>query len=282
MNKKSFEKQAFSRNRLLFGEESNTMVQNTHAFIFGIGGVGAIICEQLVRLGVKKITFFARNHYETGNINRQIPATFITTSVRIPKIYALAQHLKEINPFCEINPIYCDVIKDSKKILDTLKNDKPKILFNCVDEYKAQIHISNIAYQFKLPMIIGGVTGIGDKGIVTTFFDKGNLYNKLFDIYEIDNEIDKRIKDIWLKNNSKNLSPEIVREYKKETKKPYPVITPLPWMIASGMIVEFIKIVLNQNFIIAPNYIDYNPKKYSISINNFNKTNRKDYIPWRP
>lgn len=282
MNGNTFKSQAFSRNRLLFGEESNTIVQNTHAFVFGIGGVGAVICEQLVRLGVNKITFFARNHYDVGNINRQIPATFITTSVKTPKIYALAQHLKEINPFCEINPVYCDVIKDSNKILDSLKKDKPTILFNCVDEHKAQIHISNIADQNKLPMIIGGVTGIGDKGIVTTFYKKEKLYDKLFNIYEFDSDLDVKIKDIWLKSNLNNLSPEILEEYKQESKKPYPVITPLPWMIASGMIVEFIKIVLNQDFIIAPNYIEYNPKTYSIIINDFNNTNHKDYIPWRP
>jgi len=275
----------FSRNELFLGARDLELLRNAKVFVMGIGGVGSVICEQLVRLGLKDLSFAGRGHYDYGNINRQIPATYINVRSKVKKIHALSLRLLNINPIIKINCYDYDILKEKDKIQKMIENQSIDIIFNCVDEYKAQNIIAQITHNAQVAMMIGGVIGIGDKGIITTFGPNIDYFD-YFNLNKENNIIldDSIIKAQWISTYGPSLKPSILNRYNSNNNIPYPVITPLPWIIASFMIIEFIKMKLSRyKPILAPYYLEIIPFISDVKIKQF-KTNEDnhEYIPWRP
>ena len=68
--------------------------------VVGVGGVGSWCAEALVRTGLGHITLIDDDVVAESNVNRQCPATAAT--VGRPKVEAMAELLKAINPGCEV------------------------------------------------------------------------------------------------------------------------------------------------------------------------------------
>lgn len=63
-----------SRMQLMTGEAPILKLMNSHVLIAGLGGVGGICAEMLVRGGIGKITIIDSDVVDETNRNRQIPA----------------------------------------------------------------------------------------------------------------------------------------------------------------------------------------------------------------
>ena len=70
------------------------------ALVVGVGGVGSWCAEALLRTGLGHITLMDDDVVAESNVNRQCPATART--VGRPKVEAMAERLREINPACEV------------------------------------------------------------------------------------------------------------------------------------------------------------------------------------
>ena len=277
-------KRFFSRNRLLLGDENLFKLSGAKVAVLGIGGVGSVVCEQLTRLGLSKLLFYARGQYDFGNINRQIPATYINVKSKTKKIHALSQRLVSINPFINISAMDCDIDKEMANIESHIRTEEVDVIFNCVDEYNAQHKVAVLAQNIGCNMIIGGVTGIGNRGIISTF-RPNTKYSEYFTYAPSkDNSIDSEIKSAWINSVRSELSEEVLDTYNNDMASPYPVITPLPWMVASQMILEFIKILTNLNDIVfAPKAIELKPFDCSMHIVDLKKGKPElKFFPWRP
>jgi tRNA A37 threonylcarbamoyladenosine dehydratase len=147
----------FSRNKLVLNEENQRKIKNSSVAVLGLGGVGSPLCELLMRAGFVNVTIVARGVYELGNINGQLAATYISVNARIPKASAMAERMLEVNPFCNINILRSNV-KNDGKIKNVLKKENVKIVFNCVDEFLAQVSVAKIAREINAMMIVGGVS----------------------------------------------------------------------------------------------------------------------------
>lgn len=90
----------FDRAELLLGEKKMEQLRRTRVILFGVGGVGSWCAEALVRTGIGHLTIVDPDLVAPSNINRQLPATTLT--VGRPKVEVMAEHLREINPDCEI------------------------------------------------------------------------------------------------------------------------------------------------------------------------------------
>lgn len=91
------------RSRMLLGEAAMERLKNSHAAVFGLGGVGSWCAEALCRAGVGRITLIDQDTVGESNINRQLCALYST--VGLPKAEAVAARLRDISPECEIRPI---------------------------------------------------------------------------------------------------------------------------------------------------------------------------------
>ena len=87
---------AYSRTRLLLGQDGMEKLKNAHVAVFGLGGVGGYVVEALARSGVGTIELIDHDKISLSNINRQILATRET--VGMDKAEAAAQRVKAIDP----------------------------------------------------------------------------------------------------------------------------------------------------------------------------------------
>ena len=70
------------RTELLFGKEKLAKLQHSHLCIFGLGGVGGYVAEQLCRAGIGEFTLVDGDEVNSSNINRQIIATTVTLGTK--------------------------------------------------------------------------------------------------------------------------------------------------------------------------------------------------------
>lgn len=128
------EKKIFQRTSLLVGDGIMEDIGNVKVILFGVGGVGSWCAEGLVRGGVRHLTLVDSDCVCLSNVNRQDMAT--TRTVGQPKVDALKDRLKEINPDAEITTIQrsyneeCAVdfsLGDYDYIIDAIDSLKDKI-----------------------------------------------------------------------------------------------------------------------------------------------------------
>ena len=90
----------FSRSEALLGTQAMDALRTKKVIIFGVGGVGSLAAEALIRTGLTHLTIVDDDLVQASNINRQLPATTLT--VGRPKVEVLRERLLTINPEAEI------------------------------------------------------------------------------------------------------------------------------------------------------------------------------------
>jgi tRNA A37 threonylcarbamoyladenosine dehydratase len=87
---------AFSRTRLLLGEEGMEKLKNARVAVFGLGGVGGYVVEALARSGVGALDLIDHDTVSVTNINRQLLA--LHSTIGLSKAEAAKRRVLDINP----------------------------------------------------------------------------------------------------------------------------------------------------------------------------------------
>jgi tRNA A37 threonylcarbamoyladenosine dehydratase len=87
----------------LLGPEKVHKLMDAHVLVAGLGGVGSVAAESLVRAGIGEITIADSDLIQASNINRQIPALHSTLGQS--KISAMKSRLLDINPHLKVHLI---------------------------------------------------------------------------------------------------------------------------------------------------------------------------------
>lgn len=159
----------FIRSDMLFGEGSSDILKTKKVAVFGIGGVGGICAEALVRSGVGTIEVIDNDTVSVSNINRQIVATEKT--VGMLKTAVFAARAKEINGEAKIierNEFFLP------ETADRFDFDSYDYVVDAIDTVSGKLGLAEICYKTGVPIISS--MGAGNK-----------LHPELFkvaDIYE--------------------------------------------------------------------------------------------------
>lgn len=100
-----------SRTQLMMGDDSVEKLMKANVLVVGLGGVGGICAEMIVRAGVGKMTIVDADTVDPSNRNRQIPA--LKSTEHQPKADVMAKRLLDINPDLELT-VLCEYIKDER------------------------------------------------------------------------------------------------------------------------------------------------------------------------
>ena len=95
--------EVFSRSEALLGPAALKALADAHVLVVGVGGVGSWCAEALVRTGLGHVALMDDDVVVESNVNRQCPATALT--VGRPKVEAMAERLKAINPNCDVTAL---------------------------------------------------------------------------------------------------------------------------------------------------------------------------------
>jgi tRNA threonylcarbamoyladenosine dehydratase len=87
----------------LYGAAALPRLHAAHVCIVGVGGVGSWVVEGLARSGVGALTLIDLDDVCLTNVNRQLPA--LDGNIGRPKVDALAERVKLINPDCTVTAV---------------------------------------------------------------------------------------------------------------------------------------------------------------------------------
>jgi len=124
------------RTEQLLGTEKVRKLIDSHVLIAGLGGVGSVAAESLVRAGVGEITIVDSDVVQASNINRQVPA--LQSTIGRTKTSVMEERLKSINPelIVHIRELYINeetldelLSVSYDHVVDAIDTLTPKILF---------------------------------------------------------------------------------------------------------------------------------------------------------
>jgi len=145
-----------SRLELLFGREKIERLQNTKVLIAGLGGVGGICAETLVRSGIGHIGVIDGDWIEESNLNRQILA--LRSNLGENKTDVFERRAKDINPEIVIDkyPYFLN-----KETFNRVPIEKYHIVADCIDGLIPKLNLIVKCLEMGIPVIAS--TGSGFK-----------------------------------------------------------------------------------------------------------------------
>lgn len=142
-----------SRIEKVIGTDNVNKLNNTRVLLVGIGGVGGITFEMLVRSGIKNITIIDFDVFEKSNLNRQILS--LNSNINQNKVDVAKKRALEINSNCKINAISEKLDID---MLDNLDSNFDYIIDAC-DDVKAKVALVKYAVKNNIKIIACCGTG---------------------------------------------------------------------------------------------------------------------------
>lgn len=122
------------RTSLLLGEEGLDRLSASRVAVVGIGGVGAMAAEMLVRAGVGHMVLIDADTVSESNLNRQLPALRST-----------------------LGRSKCSVMKD--RLLDI----NPELDLECAETYLDEQHIPSVLGSYALDCVVDAIDTLSPK-----------------------------------------------------------------------------------------------------------------------
>ncbi|MDQ0340382.1 adenylyltransferase/sulfurtransferase [Caldalkalibacillus uzonensis] len=138
-------------------------LKNKKAAIIGVGALGSVTAQHLLRLGIGELRLIDRDIVELTNLGRQVLYTEADAHSRLPKAIAAQKRLQAINSSVRIsahvqdaNPATIEeLVKGCDLILDGTDNMRTRFLIN------------DVSVKLNIPWIYGGA--VASRGVVACF-----------------------------------------------------------------------------------------------------------------
>jgi ubiquitin-like modifier-activating enzyme 5 len=151
-----------------------TSIRGKTAFVVGVGGVGSMAAEMLVRCGVGRLYLYDFDTVELANMNRMF---FTPADVGRFKVDAAKKSLDQISQGnCEIFtrngnicsiPVYLELVENIKSEQQSHEGDLRGILvLCCVDNYAARVTLNKICLETQQVWLESGVSETAMSGHV--------------------------------------------------------------------------------------------------------------------
>jgi tRNA threonylcarbamoyladenosine dehydratase len=138
----------------LYGNAALPRLQAAQVCVVGVGGVGSWVVEGLARSGIGAITLIDLDDVCLTNVNRQLPA--LDGNVGRPKVDALAERVRLINPQCAVTTIGEYFTAQTAERLLAVKYDW---LVDCVDLMSNKALLIAECYKRHQPVLTVGAAG---------------------------------------------------------------------------------------------------------------------------
>ncbi|MDM7917899.1 MAG: HesA/MoeB/ThiF family protein [Methanosarcina sp.] len=154
------EREKYSRQILLFGEEGQEKLKASRVFVAGAGGLGSPVSTYLAIAGVGKIILADFDTVDPTNLNRQF--LHHEKDIGRSKVESAKEKLLLMNPLIEVETIK-EMITESN--IDFLVPECDLII-DALDNMETRHILNRLSIKRNIPLIHGAVTGYD--GQVTT------------------------------------------------------------------------------------------------------------------
>lgn len=138
----------------LYGQAARARLAAAHVCVVGIGGVGSWAAEALARSGVGTLTLIDLDDVAVSNTNRQVHA--LDGSYDRPKVRAMAERIRAINPSCTVHAVEEFVSRDNLRALVT--RDMHHVI-DAIDVAGTKAALVYHCKREKIPVITTGAAG---------------------------------------------------------------------------------------------------------------------------
>ena len=153
------------RQKLALGEAGQKKIQETTVGIVGTGGVGSLVLQELVHLGVEKFIIIDDDLVEESNLSRIVGSMPKDATNRTPKIKVMKRLGRQINPEVRISSVK-DSVNNAQVALILRDAD---VIFCCTDNLLSRIVLNRMAFQYLIPLIDMGIDiQCNEQGKITT------------------------------------------------------------------------------------------------------------------
>lgn len=254
------------RNIGILTKEQQAKLKDCEVPVFGVGGLGGLAAELLVRCGIGKLKIVDIDHFEASNLNRQIYAYKSTLGQH--KVDVTERFLKDINPGLQLEKYYKT---DETTIGSMLKNSSVAVM--CIDKVIPSIHVARRCFESDITMLetvaipYMNVRVYNRDTIKFETFHNFQTKNKSID--ELYNLTDEEAQDIGKNFVKAFVGLEDISSYYSDealagmNKGNFSSFAPFVWLQASLLALETIKVLLKWgNISYAPDYAVYDPVKF--------------------
>lgn len=148
----------FAGVRRLYGEAAFARIARLHLCVVGLGGVGSWAVEALARTGVCRLTLIDHDDISPSNINRQVHS--LTDTLGRSKVEVMAERVKQINPWCELEPV--DDFLTSRNMWELLPLGYDYVI-DAIDSIRFKADMIYFCKRNRIPLITtGGAGGLTD------------------------------------------------------------------------------------------------------------------------
>jgi molybdopterin/thiamine biosynthesis adenylyltransferase len=260
---KALYNEIFYRNQGLIDEAQQEKLKSARVVVFGLGGLGGVICEILVRSGILNLTLIDKDTFDVSNLNRQIYATQETIG-RL-KTESTRDALLNINPHLNLS-MYDHVGEDN--INELLQYADLALL--ALDETLACILISRVARNKNIPLVEGWALPFANVRVYTGATPGlEEVYNLPTMGKNLNNISKEEATELNLMMLLELKKIEGVEQYYDENimeilqEKRIPSFAPMVWLNSCIMSFEAIKVLLHMgNISYAPKMAIYNPFEF--------------------
>jgi molybdopterin-synthase adenylyltransferase len=145
------------------GKDGQRKLLESRIAIVGVGALGTVIANHLVRSGVGHVTLIDRDLVELSNLQRQTLFSEEDARLNLPKVIAAQKRLNEVNSTVTIEPIIADLNLDN--VEDLLSG------FDCIvdgtDNFMTRFLINDVAFKYGIPWVYGGA--VSSRGMFAVF-----------------------------------------------------------------------------------------------------------------
>ncbi|QDT67058.1 ThiF family adenylyltransferase [Calycomorphotria hydatis] len=135
------------------GSEGQTRLRDARVAICGVGALGTVLAESMVRAGIGYVKLIDRDFVELSNLQRQVLFDEQDAEESRPKAIAAAERLREINSDIEIDPIVADFRHDNALEL----TDQIDLILDGTDNFETRFLINDVALETNTPWMFSGV-----------------------------------------------------------------------------------------------------------------------------
>jgi molybdopterin-synthase adenylyltransferase len=153
------------------GKKGQDRLKKAHVLIIGVGALGTICAELLVRAGIGKLTLIDRDIIELSNLQRQV--LFDEEDIGKPKAHVAKEKLSKINSETEINEKGEDIDYKNLKMIG-----HPDMLIAATDNMESRFLLNDYCLKNKIPLVYGGA--VADRGSVFSVISSGPCLRCVF------------------------------------------------------------------------------------------------------
>ena len=144
------------------GKAGQQKLMQSRVTLCGVGALGTVLANTLVRAGVGFVRVVDRDFVEPSNLQRQVLFDESDVMLNLPKAEAAAAKLRAINSTVTIEPLVADIERTN---IETLCEGADLIL-DGTDNFEVRYLINDVSIKHNIPWVYGGA--VGTEGMTMT------------------------------------------------------------------------------------------------------------------